>query len=312
MRMEIKRWNKLLKNKIDFAVIVSVKNANPNGDPLNGNRPRINYEGYGELSDVSIKRKIRNRLMEDGKPIFVQSDDNRNDDYGSLRSRASGELKEYLKDEKRFQEEACKKWIDVRAFGQVFAFKSSTKKSKNQNSALPVENEELPKENEESVSIGIRGPVSIHPAFSIDPINISSIQITKSVSGEGDGKKKTSDTMGMKHRVDFGVYIFYGSINPQLAIKTGFGEEDAEAIKKALTHLFENDASSARPEGSMEVYRVYWWKHNSNNGQYSSAEVHRSLTISLKPNISEAREIDDYDFNLRELSGLKPEIIPGR
>ena len=181
-----------------------------------------------------------------------------------------------------------------------------------QNSALPVENEELPKENEESVSIGIRGPVSIHPAFSIDPINISSIQITKSVSGEGDGKKKTSDTMGMKHRVDFGVYVFYGSINPQLASKTGFGEEDAEAIKKALTHLFENDASSARPEGSMEVYRVYWWKHNSNNGQYSSAEVHRSLTISLKPNISEAREIDDYDFNLRELSGLKPEIIPGR
>ena len=156
MRMEIKRWNKLLKNKIDFAVIVSVKNANPNGDPLNGNRPRINYEGYGELSDVSIKRKIRNRLMEDGRPIFVQSDDNRNDDYGSLRSRASGELKEYLKDEKRFQEEACKKWIDVRAFGQVFAFKSSAKKSKNRNRALPIENEELLKENKESVSIFYR------------------------------------------------------------------------------------------------------------------------------------------------------------
>lgn len=302
----------MLKNKIDFAVIVSVKNANPNGDPLNGNRPRINYEGYGELSDVSIKRKIRNRLMEAGKPIFVRSDDNRNDDYRSLRSRVTGELKEYLRDEKRFREEACKKWLDVRAFGQVFAFKSSSKKSKNKNSDLNVEKEESSEEDEESVSIGIRGPVSIHPAFSIDPINISSIQITKSVSGEGDGKKKTSDTMGMKHRVDFGVYVFYGSINPQLASKTGFGEEDAEAIKEALTHLFENDASSARPEGSMEVYRVYWWKHNSNNGQYSSAEVHRSLTISLKPDIPEATEIDDYDFKLRELPGLKPEIIHGR
>ena len=301
----------MLKNKIDFAVIVNVKNANPNGDPLNGNRPRINYEGFGELSDVSIKRKIRNRLMEAGKPIFVQSDDNRNDDYRSLRSRVTGELKEYLKDEKMFREEACKKWIDVRAFGQVFAFKSTSKKGKNKDSALNVEREEA-SEDEDSVSIGIRGPVSIHPAFSIDPINISSIQITKSVSGEGDGKKKTSDTMGMKHRVDFGVYVFYGSINPQLASKTGFGEEDAEAIKEALTHLFENDASSARPEGSMEVYRVYWWKHNSNNGQYSSAEVHRSLTISLKPNTSEATEIDDYDFNIRELSGLKPEIIHGR
>ena len=302
----------MLKNKIDFAVIVNVKNANPNGDPLNGNRPRINYEGYGELSDVSIKRKIRNRLMEAGKPIFVQSDDNRNDDYRSLRSRVSGELKEYLKDEKRFREEACKKWLDVRAFGQVFAFKGPSKKGKNKDSALNVEKEEKREEDEESVSIGIRGPVSIHPAFSIDPINISSIQITKSVSGEGDSGKKTSDTMGMKHRVDFGVYVFYGSINPQLASKTGFGEEDADAIKEALTHLFENDASSARPEGSMEVYRVYWWKHNSNNGQYSSAEVHRSLTISLKPNTSEATEIDDYDFNLRELSGLRPEIIQGR
>jgi CRISPR-associated protein Csd2 len=305
---EKKRWNKLLKNKIDFAVIVSVKNANPNGDPLNGNRPRINYEGYGELSDVSIKRKIRNRLMEAGNPIFVQSNDNRNDDYHSLRSRWEGEIKEYKNyDEKKLAEEACKKWLDVRAFGQVFAYKSSSKRSKNENND-PTEK----KEDKDSVSIGIRGPVSIHPAFSIDPINISSIQITKSVNSEGNGKTKTSDTMGMKHRVDFGVYVFYGSINPQLASKTGFGEEDAEAIKEALTHLFENDASSSRPEGSMEVYKVYWWKHNTKNGQYSSAEVHRSLTISLKSEISEASKIDDYNFELRELPGLKPEIINGR
>ena len=73
-----------------IAVIISVKNANPNGDPLNGNRPRVNYDGYGELSDVCIKRKIRNRLMEAGHPIFVQSDDNRMDDYRSLHSRAEG------------------------------------------------------------------------------------------------------------------------------------------------------------------------------------------------------------------------------
>lgn len=302
----------MLKNKIDFAVVISVRNANPNGDPLNGNRPRINYEGYGELSDVSIKRKIRNRLMDAGKPIFVQSDDNRVDDYRSLRSRVTGELKDYLKDENKFREEACKKWLDVRAFGQVFAFKSSSKESKNKESNLNDEEEDSSKESKDSVSIGIRGPVSIHPAFSIDPINISSIQITKSVSGEGDGKKKTSDTMGMKHRVDFGVYLFYGSINPQLASKTGFVDEDAEAIKNALAHLFENDSSSARPEGSMEVYRVYWWKHNTNNGQYSSAEVHRSLTISLKPGKSEATKIGDYELVLKELPGLKPEIIQGR
>jgi len=82
-----------LSHKIDFAVIVSVKNANPNGDPLNGNRPRVNYDGFGELSDVCIKRKIRNRLMDNGEAIFVQSDDKRKDDYRSLRARADGELK---------------------------------------------------------------------------------------------------------------------------------------------------------------------------------------------------------------------------
>jgi CRISPR-associated protein Csd2 len=113
-----------LSKKIDFAVIVTVNHANPNGDPLNGNRPRVTYEGFGEMSDVSIKRKIRNRLMDMGKPIFVQSDDNRVDDYGSLRERADAVLKGIdIKDKKKYQEAACNTWLDVRAFGQVFAFK---------------------------------------------------------------------------------------------------------------------------------------------------------------------------------------------
>lgn len=291
-----------LKNKIDFAVIVSVKNANPNGDPLNGNRPRVNYDGLGELSDVCIKRKIRNRLMESGKEIFVQSDDNKVDNYKSLRERAEGELKDAMKDEQKFQIEACKKWIDVRAFGQVFAYKGNAKKGKK---------EEGEEGDDKGVSIGIRGPVSVHSAFSVNPISISSIQITKSVSGEGDGSKKASDTMGMKHRVDYGLYVFYGSMNPQLATKTGFSNDDAEAIKEALKTLFQNDASSARPEGSMEVHKVYWWKHNSNNGQYSSAKVHRSLKVILKPESTESRSIDDYDIEVESLTGLEPEIIDG-
>jgi CRISPR-associated protein Csd2 len=281
-----------LKNKIDFAVIVNVKNANPNGDPLNGNRPRVNYDGLGELSDVCIKRKIRNRLMETGNAIFVQSDDNRIDDYKSLRSRAEGELKNIdMKDEEKYREEACKKWIDVRAFGQVFAFKGGEDKG---------------------VSIGIRGPVSIHSAFSVSPVSVSSIQITKSVSGEGDGTRKASDTMGMKHRVDHGVYVFYGAMNPQLACKTGFSNEDASVIKQSIINLFQNDASSARPEGSMEVYKVFWWEHNCKNGQYSSAKVHRSLKVSLKPGVTEPKDInEDYDIQLQELPSLKPDIIEG-
>ena len=291
-----------LKNKIDFGVIVIVKNANPNGDPLNGNRPRVNYDGYGELSDVCIKRKVRNRLMDAGYKIFVQSDDNRVDEYRSLRARAEGELKGVgVKDEKEYREEACRQWIDVRSFGQVFAYKGNNKKAKKDEEGG----------EEQGVSIGIRGPVSIHPAFSISPIGISSIQITKSVSGEGDGTKRASDTMGMKHRVDHGVYVFYGSINPQLASKTGFSDEDAKAIKQVLINLFQNDASSARPEGSMEVHKVYWWKHNNKNGQYSSAKVHRSLKVSLKLGVTDPKDISDYEIELKALPDLTPEIVDG-
>jgi len=290
-----------LQNKIDFAAIIFVKNANPNGDPLNGNRPRVDYNGRGEISDVCIKRKIRNRLQENGFSIFVQSDNNRVDSYPSLKSRVDGELsKEEMKEEKKFSEAACKKWMDVRAFGQVFAYAGESKGA--------------------GVSIGIRGPVSIHPAFSVAPVldRISSIQITKSVSGEGDGSKRASDTMGMKHRVDHGVYIFYGSINPQLASKTGFSDADANAIKQALVTLFRDDASSARPEGSMEVFRVYWWKHNTNNGQYSSAKVHRTVEgrIKLKEGIEEPQSIHDYVIPEKseidkDLPGLACEILEG-
>lgn len=270
-----------LDHKIDFAVVLNVNNANPNGDPLNGNRPRVNYDGLGEISDVCIKRKIRNRLQDMGEAIFVQSDDNRVDDYPSLRSRADGEIKaDDWKDEKDFRSAVCEKWIDVRAFGQLFAY-SGNKKG-------------------QGVSLGIRGPVSIHPAFSVAPVldRVTSIQITKSVSGEGDGTKKASDTMGMKHRVDHGVYVFYGAINTQLASKTGFSEEDALKIKQALLTLFQNDSSAARPEGSMEVHRVYWWDHQNEQGQYSSAEVHRAVRsrVRVKDGVSEPQSITDYDI----------------
>lgn len=295
-----------LSKKIDFAVILCVKNANPNGDPLNGNRPRTTYEGFGEISDVALKRKIRNRLMDMGKQIFVQSDDNRNDDYGSLRERAEAALT--TKDKKKFQEEACRTWFDVRAFGQVFAFKAEKKgRRKNTDTDSGTESSES-----DGVSIGIRGPVSIHPAFSVAPVldRVSSIQITKSVSNE-PGEKRGSDTMGMKHRVDHGVYVFYGSINPQLASKTGFSDEDAIAIRDALCTLFHNDASSARPEGSMEVYRVYWWEHNCKNGQYSSAIVHRSLQVKVKDGVDDPKSIDDYEIICEELPDLKPDVIKG-
>lgn len=281
-----------LQNKIDFAVVLKVKNANPNGDPLNGNRPRTDYRNYGEISDVAIKRKIRNRLLDEGEAIFVQSDDRKNDTAGSLRERAEANL-DMKKKPDEIAKQACAKWLDVRAFGQLLAFKSK-KKSGRKGEATEGD------EGDGGVSIGIRGPVSVQPAFSVDPIEVTSTQITKSVSGEGTGEKRGSDTMGMKHRVDGGVYTFFGSMNPQLAERTGFSEEDAEIIKKVLPKLFENDESSARPAGSMEVLRVYWWKHNNKAGQYSSAKVHATLRVN-----------PDGSSDTNDLPGLKPDVIPG-
>ena len=279
--------NKTLTNKIDFAVIISVRRANPNGDPLNGNRPRQTYDGYGEISDVCLKRKIRNRLQDMGESIFVQSDDNRTDEFRSLNDRFNNAMD--ISDPRK---DSCKKWFDVRAFGQVFAFKKKKKvKGKDSESA---------EENADAVSIGIRGPVTIQSAFSIEPITPDSLQIIKSVNLETEKNpdKKGSDTMGMKHRVDKGIYVTYGAMNTQLASKTGFSDDDAEKIKTALQTLFVNDVSSARPEGSMEVMKVIWWQHNSPSGQYSSARIHRSLRIDAKG-----------IYTLEKLEGLKPQEL---
>ena len=295
----------VLNHKIDFALVITVRNANSNGDPLDGNRPRTTFDGHGEVSDVCLKRKIRNRLLDEGIPIFVQSDDRRVDEFRSLKDRADGceELKACYdiitkkkgkkdaastKTKDDYAMIACKTWYDVRAFGQVFSFKKAGKS--------------------EAFSLGIRGPVTIQSAFSLDPVNIISTQITKSVNLEtgADPDKKGSDTIGMKHRVEFGVYQTFGSINVQTAEKTGFSEEDAELLKEALRTLFRNDATSARPDGSMEVVKLVWWEHNCPHGQYSSAKVHRSLQV-----VCHNTDIPDITVDESSIPGLSYEIIDG-
>ncbi len=291
--------SKVLNNKIDFAVIISVNRANPNGDPLNGNRPRQTYDGHGEISDVCLKRKIRNRLQDMGESIFVQSDDNRapGDEFRSLNDRFKAALDRWKKEVEDNEIEsvdernnAPKEWFDVRAFGQVFAFKGNKD------------------EDSDAVSIGIRGPVTIQSAFSIEPITPDSLQITKSVNLETEKNpdKKGADTMGMKHRVDKGIYVTYGAINTQLAGKTGFSDDDAGKIKLALQTLFVNDVSSARPEGSMEVLKVIWWQHNSPSGQYSSSRVHRALRELLDVNKDGTYDSDKLKESLK---GLEPEEL---
>ncbi|AET67443.1 CRISPR-associated protein Cas7/Csd2, subtype I-C/DVULG [Desulfosporosinus orientis DSM 765] len=279
----------ILQNKIDFAAIVSVTRANINGDPLNGNRPREDYDGHGIFSDVAVKRKLRNRLQDLGECIFVQSDDRSDDGHKSLKDRADGyeEFKAEMgkgkkADRDKCMQIACRKWFDVRAFGQVFAFKG------------------------DEVSVGVRGPVSVQQAVSVSPIDIVDMQITKSVNSEAGKSGKSSDTMGMKHYVNFGLYVIRGSINCQLAEKTGFTHEDAEKFKEALRTLFENDASSARPEGSCEVCRVYWWEHREKTPKETSAMIQRALHITPKKDVPQS--FDDYEIEL-EPTECVPEII---
>lgn len=277
-------------NKVDFIMTFTVENANGNGDPLSGNRPRMDSNGLGEVSDVCLKRKIRNRFQDNGNAIFVQSKERTDDGCTSLEKRYEKYFDKKISNEeveKGFNE----KWIDVRAFGQVITY--------------------------DKRSIGIRGPISIGIAKSLDPITIEDMQITKSVNGmeQKNPNDKAPDTMGMKHFVEFGTYVVQGAVNSYFAEKTGFDDKDLEEFKEALRTIFVNDASSARPDGSMEVKQIFWFEHSCKVGDVSSAKI-KSLIEWDKE--KEHHCYEDYNIyvNEEELKeyeelGLKLTIIEG-
>ena len=281
----------MLEHKIDFMVTVEVREANANGDPLSGNMPRTDAKGYGLMSDVSIKRKIRNRMQDMGYPIFVQASDRIEDEFRSLEKRFSNHFTGKTPDSE-IEEKANQIWLDVRSFGQVFTYLKK--------------------------SIGVRGPVSISMAKSLEPIVISSLQITRSTNGmEAKNESgRSSDTMGTKHFVDYGVYVIKGSINAYFAEKTGFSAEDAAVIKEALVSLFENDASSARPEGSMRVREVFWFTHSNKLGNVSSARVFDLLEFDKEKQDKDCYEEYGIHLNQEKLAeyedkGLRVEILEG-
>lgn len=282
----------MLEHKIDFMVTVEVREANANGDPLSGNMPRTNAANQGLISDVAIKRKIRNRMQDFGHTIFVQANDRIEDGLNSLEKRFKTQFTGKESDEE-INEKANQLWMDVRSFGQVFTYLKDR-------------------------SFAIRGPVSVSMAKSLDPIIISSLQITRSTNGVEPKKAggRSSDTMGIKHFVDYGVYVIKGSINPNFAEKTGFSNEDAEVIKEVLVSLFENDASSARPEGSMRVREVFWFTHSNKLGNVSSARVFDLIEFDKEKQDKDS--YDDYRIHLNqeklaeyEAKGLKVDILEG-
>ena len=290
-------------NKIDFAVVIRVEDANPNGDPLGENRPRTDADGVGMMSAVSIKRKIRNRLQDEGENVLVRLagrgedghlENGEVDAFKTIKDRALGtfagfrKVDDISKKQDEYIEKALGHWTDVRWFGAVLPLKDGGK----------------------GVSIGLNGPVTIREAKSAGPVEVQAMQITKCLSLD-DAEAKGSDTMGMRYTVPFGVYVIKGSVSAQVAEKYGFTNEDADKLKKCLRTLFRNDATAARPDGSMEVLNVYWWNHSCPNGQYSSAKVHNSLKVALKPGVYSAKSLDDLEITLTELPGLVPEVLIG-
>ncbi len=276
-------------NKLDFILTFTVENANCNGDPLAGNMPRTNSKGYGEVSDVCIKRKIRNRMQDLGYEIFVKSKERSDDACNSLEARYKKAFKDTKISDEELEKGFNEKWLDVRAFGQVITY--------------------------DKKSIGIRGPVSISIAKSLEPVEVLTMQIVKSVNGMDKGDSKASDTMGSKHYVEFGTYVVYGAVNTYFAEKTGFDEKDLEVLKECLRTLFINDSSSARPEGSMEVKEIFWFEHSCKIGDVSSAKIKELLIWDKAGNHSKYEDykisIDQDKLKEYEQKGMRYSKIEG-
>lgn len=273
---------------IDFSVLFEVEKANPNGDPLNGDMPRQDLDGRGEVSDVAIRRKIRNVLQTNGNEIFVQSDELADDGFTSLTERFQ-ETVGHKKAVKSQEDSAAafqvltEKYIDVRLFGQILTFNSS--------------------------NADLRGAVTVTIAESIGPVTITRHQIVKSVNGEHkkDGSK-APDRMGEKHRVEYGLYRANGRVNVLWGEKSNLTVEDVEKLKQALISLFENDESAARPAGSMNVYKVYWWEHGTKQPQNSAKKSYNTLKVELKEGVTVAKSINDFTIEVDLPDTFKPTL----
>lgn len=287
-----------IQNRVDFVLVFSAENANPNGDPGYDNRPRMDaYTEEGYVTDVCIKRKIRNRVeamknLQNGYDIWVRS--------GTY-------LRETTEQYGGDRDKLCKHFFDIRAFGAVLTF--------DKNSESEEEGAKSDKKAGKKSKSGvdqIRGPVSIQYAKSVAPIIVEDDEITRVCPTDYDPKKPDKKTeMGRKKRVPFAVYCTKGSISVRLAEGekgTGFSEEDLAVLKEALKTLFQDDASSARPAGSMIVQKLVFFVHGSKDGDEAVHKTLDRVIVTLKPEFKNkperARNMDAYEPVVVNVQGL--------
>ena len=303
----------VIKGRVDFVLVFSAENANPNGDPGYDNRPRTDaYTGMGYVTDVCLKRKIRNRVeamreLGDRYDIWVRSGTFLRETIGNTldelrKSVAYRDLKTDKEKESLERMHLCSKFFDIRAFGGVLT--SDSESSGEEEDSPSGKGPQKEKSGKAKSKIGqIRGPVSIQYAKSIAPIIVEDDEITRVCPTKYDPKKPDKQTeMGRKKRVPFAVYVAKGSISARLAEGergTGFTNTDLEVLKNALRTLFVGDESTARPAGSMIVQKLAFFDHKSKDGD---EPIHRTLgrvKVRLKPEFIDrpqwARSMEDYD-----------------
>ena len=256
-----------LNNRYDFVMLFDVENGNPNGDPDAGNSPRIDAEtGYGLVTDVCLKRKIRNyvELVKEGEPgcnILIKPDKALNTKFTEAYE------KENLSKGQKAREYMCKNYFDVRTFGAVMST------------------------GEDPCGI-VRGPVQINFARSIAPVFTEDITITRQARTTEDRTESGTTEMGRKSIIPYALYRAEGYISAALGNKTGLSEDDVELLWEAIINMFENDHSAAR--GKMCMRKLYVFKHDNVLGECPSHKLFDMIQVSEVN--TPARAFSDYSI----------------
>lgn len=278
-----------IRNRYDFVILFDIENGNPNGDPDAGNMPRVDPEtGYGLVTDVCLKRKIRNyveTLKEDapGYRIYIKDGVplNRSDNEAIAALGIDGDLKAAKKStpdiDRKLRDWMCHNFFDIRTFGAVMT--TFVKGALNCGQ--------------------VRGPVQLGFARSVDPIVPQEVTITRvAITTEADAEKKGTE-MGRKHIVPYGLYRAEGFVSANLARKTtGFSDEDLQLLWQAILNMFENDHSAAR--GKMAVRELIIFKHDSELGNAPSYKLFDAVTVARKDGIAVPRSYQDYTVTVAD------------